>query len=104
VPLSGRPAATWRAWSADASKHPSPNAGQIEAAFAGTLNVQLGGVNAYDGVTEDRHTLGNGSAPLPSDIDRANRLSQLVGRATIVLAVLFSATSARPTPRQRPHR
>jgi adenosylcobinamide-phosphate synthase len=93
-----------RVWRRDAAGHPSPNAGQIEAAFAGALNVQLGGVNAYDGVTEDRHTLGNGSAPLPSDIDRANRLSQFVGRATIVLAVLFSATSARPTPRQRPHR
>ena len=43
------PAAAWRVWRRDGSKHASPNAGQPEAAMAGALGVRLGGVNYYDG-------------------------------------------------------
>ena len=78
-------------WRRDASGHPSPNAGQVEAAFAGALDIQLGGVNEYGGVVEDRHTLGDGSAPLPDDIDRATTLGRLVGHASVALAVAISA-------------
>ena len=35
----------------DGRKHASPNAGLTEAAMAGALGVQLGGVNYYDGQT-----------------------------------------------------
>lgn len=97
--VGGQSADGLAAWRRDASGHPSPNAGQVEAAFAGALGIRLGGVNAYGGVVEDRHTLGDGAAPLPSDIGRANRLSRLVGHATVALAVLFSA--GRPSSRRR---
>ena len=43
--------------------HPSPNAGVVEAAFAGALGVRLGGRNYYAGVASDRGTLGDGSPP-----------------------------------------
>ncbi|MEU0052496.1 cobalamin biosynthesis protein [Streptomyces sp. NPDC006309] len=70
-----------RAWRADASRHPSPNAGPVEAAFAGALGVRLGGTLSYGGRVEHRPVL-NGGAGRPvrvTDIDRAVRLSRRVG-------------------------
>ena len=75
----------------DGGKHPSPNAGRCEAAFAGVLGVALGGANVYDGRTEIRGTLGDGPPPGPRDIRRAVLLSRLIGAMSAVLAALFSA-------------
>jgi adenosylcobinamide-phosphate synthase len=88
--IGGDPAQAWRVWQRDAAAHPSPNAGQVEAAFAGALGVQLGGVNAYEGHIEDRHTLGEGLLPTASDIDSANHLSVMVGAATLALGMLIA--------------
>lgn len=77
--VGGSPVAAARAWARDARHHPSPNAGPVEASFAGALGVQLGGVNVYFGRTEDRHTLGDGRAVAPADADRSVRLARLVG-------------------------
>ncbi|MEU2226504.1 cobalamin biosynthesis protein [Streptomyces sp. NPDC018347] len=69
-----------RAWRADARKHPSPNAGPVEASFAGALGVRLGGTLSYDGRVEHRPVLGGGGRPVrTADIDRAVRLSRRVG-------------------------
>jgi adenosylcobinamide-phosphate synthase len=70
----------------DGGKHPSPNAGRCEAAFAGVLGVRLGGVNVYDGRAERRGVLGDGPPPGPRDIRRAVMLSRLTGAAAAVLA------------------
>src|SRR5699024_4241610 len=59
VLLGGRPSAAVRAWRRDARAHPSPNAGPVEAAFAGALGIRLGGVNVYRGAVEDRGALGD---------------------------------------------
>ncbi|MFF9164392.1 cobalamin biosynthesis protein [Streptomyces longwoodensis] len=70
-----------RAWRADAGRHPSPNAGPVEASFAGALGVRLGGTLSYGGRVEHRPVL-NGAAGRPvavTDIDRAVRLSRRVG-------------------------
>ncbi|MGH3712866.1 MAG: cobalamin biosynthesis protein [Micromonosporaceae bacterium] len=75
-----------RAWQSDGGSHPSPNAGQCEAAMAGALGVRLGGRNVYHGRVEHRPELGDGAAPVAGDIRRAARLSALVGTATAVLA------------------
>ena len=74
-------------WTRDAGKHPSPNGGQCEAAFAGALGVSLGGTNTYDGYVETRPSMGDGPPPQSADIARAARLSQLVGTAAAVLSV-----------------
>ncbi|MCU1389115.1 MAG: cobD [Ilumatobacteraceae bacterium] len=58
----------------DASRHASPNGGVVEAAFAASLGVQLGGINHYGGEIEDRGTLGNGPPPDASAIAAAVRL------------------------------
>ncbi len=85
-------------WRRDARYHPSPNAGPVEAAFAGALGVRLGGVNTYRDRVEDRHTLGDGRPAAPADITRSVRLAELVGTAALGLAVL----SARRPSRRRP--
>ena len=72
----------------DAGRHPSPNAGVVEAAFAGALDVQLGGRNAYHGSVEDRGVLGNGRPVTVADIDRADRLAAAVSLTAMVVAVL----------------
>ncbi|MER7400639.1 cobalamin biosynthesis protein, partial [Streptomyces sp. NPDC000151] len=48
------PRGAWRAWRADGKRHPSPNAGPVEASFAGALGVRLGGTLAYAGRVEHR--------------------------------------------------
>ncbi|MFJ5778476.1 cobalamin biosynthesis protein [Streptomyces sp. NPDC093094] len=70
-----------RAWRADAAKHPSPNAGPVEASFAGALGVRLGGTLSYGGRVEHRPVLNGatGRAVAVTDIDRAVRLSRRVG-------------------------
>ncbi|MGV9428382.1 cobalamin biosynthesis protein [Streptomyces sp. NPDC003656] len=69
-----------RAWRADAHRHPSPNAGPVEASFAGALGVRLGGTLSYAGRIEHRPVLnGSGHPVRVTDIDRAVRLSRRVG-------------------------
>ncbi|MFD4197935.1 cobalamin biosynthesis protein [Amycolatopsis thermoflava] len=84
--VGGRPGRSLAVWRRDAARHPSPNAGQIEAAFAGALGVRLGGVNTYAGRVEDRGALGDGPAPDAGDLRRAVRLSRAVGLAALALA------------------
>jgi adenosylcobinamide-phosphate synthase len=85
---SGDAGRAWRTVLADGGAHPSPNAGRMEAAFAGAFGVRLGGRNDYGDRVEDRPTLGAGSLPGPDDVDRAVRLSLLIGVATAALATM----------------
>ncbi|MCV7383594.1 cobalamin biosynthesis protein [Mycolicibacter longobardus] len=86
--LGPDPAGALRAWHRDARHHPSPNAGAVEAAFAGALGVQLGGVNTYYGNRrEDRARMGYGRAPVPSDVPRTTRLARRVGDGAMLTAV-----------------
>lgn len=86
--VGGSPGAALRTIRADAHQHPSPNAGPVEAAFAGALGVRLGGTNRYGDRVEDRGTLGDGRPVTPGDIPRANRLAAAVGAGATVLATL----------------
>jgi adenosylcobinamide-phosphate synthase len=81
--VGGRPRRTWRVWRRDAHRHPSPNAGQVEAAFAGALDIRLGGVNTYRDRAEDRGLLGDGPSPEPADLRRAVTLSRTIGLAAV---------------------
>ncbi len=84
-------------WLRDGRRHPSPNAGQCEAAMAGALGVRLGGANKYSGRVEVRPTLGDGKPAAPADIRRAARLSGAVG----ALAVGLCAGHALAAPWRR---
>lgn len=75
------------AWRRDAKRHPSPNAGVIEATFAGALGIQLGGTNTYYGHrVEHRALMGQGRRPAPTDVPRTNRLARRVGLAAALTA------------------
>ncbi|MEE1930611.1 cobalamin biosynthesis protein [Streptomyces sp. TRM 70351] len=77
-----------RAWRADAQRHPSPNAGPVEAAFAGALGVRLGGTLSYGGRVEHRPVLNAaGRAVAVADIERAVRLSRRVGALALAVAL-----------------
>lgn len=70
----------------DGAAHPSPNAGRLEAAFAGALGIRLGGTLRYGDREERRPSLGDGPPPAICDIARARRLSLAVGVSAALLA------------------
>jgi adenosylcobinamide-phosphate synthase len=96
--VGGSARATVTAWRRDAARHPSPNAGVAEAAFAGALDVRLGGPTRYAHRTELRPTLGDGRVPEVADLSRSVTLSRAVQVLAAVAAVAVSAAcrSGRP--------
>ncbi|WP_306329172.1 cobalamin biosynthesis protein [Streptomyces venezuelae] len=84
----GDPRGALKAWRADAARHPSPNAGPVEASFAGALGVRLGGTLSYGGRVEHRPVLNGEGRPVEvADIDRAVRLSRRVTGLTLAVCV-----------------
>jgi adenosylcobinamide-phosphate synthase len=77
-----------RAWRRDGARHPSPNAGRVEAAFAGALGVTLGGTNDYGGRVEHRPRLGDGPPPDTAALRRAVRLSATASGLLAAVAVV----------------
>lgn len=89
--VGGSTYSVWRAWRRDAARHPSPNAGVVEAAFAGALGVRLGGATKYAHRLEIRPTLGDGGVPQHADVARSVRLSRAVQAGAICVAVAVTA-------------
>ncbi len=97
--VGGSPSGAARAWRRDAGRHPSPNAGVVEAAFAGALGVRLGGPTQYRHELQIRPTLGDGREPTVTDLRRAVALSSLVqaGAAALAgLSIYLSGYRRRP--------
>ncbi|RNM13936.1 cobalamin biosynthesis protein [Nocardioides pocheonensis] len=93
--VGGDPHEALLAWRRDAAGHPSPNAGPVEAAFAGALAVRLGGENTYSGRVEDRHVLGCGRPAARHDISRARTLARAVEAGATAIAVLIALRPRR---------
>ncbi|MNM11698.1 cobalamin biosynthesis protein [compost metagenome] len=77
----------WRVMRRDASKHPSPNSGIPEAAVAGMLGVQLGGLNSYGGVLSERARMGTASKELAAEDIR--KAVKILRRTAGILALLL---------------
>ncbi|GAA1159443.1 cobalamin biosynthesis protein [Kribbella jejuensis] len=88
--MAGRPRQAARIRRRDAAQHPSPNAGPVEASFAGALNLTLGGTNSYGTYTENRGTLGDGPPPTVPDIRRTATLAKRVGLAAAAGAAVVA--------------
>ena len=72
----------------DAKKHKSPNGGWPEGAFAGALNIALGGPRTYPGGEVVGVWIGDGRARLePRDIDRSRAL-YIVANLLLWFAIL----------------
>ncbi|MDT3446247.1 cobalamin biosynthesis protein [Pseudofrankia sp. BMG5.37] len=109
--VGGSPREAWRVWRRDGYSHPSPNAGQCEAAFAGALGITLGGTNVYEGELETRGRLGDGSPPRGADVARSGDLAVAVAAAGVAVSALVGAaltgacrrtgTRRRPGPPRR---
>jgi adenosylcobinamide-phosphate synthase len=93
--VGGSPSGAVRAWRRDAMRHPSPNAGVVEAAFAGALGVRLGGPTRYAHQLELRPTLGDGPTPQVADLVRAVRLSRVVQLVSAVLVTTAVSVACR---------
>ncbi|MBC7279824.1 cobalamin biosynthesis protein [Nocardioides sp.] len=93
-PSRARPA--WQAWRRDASRHPSPNAGVVEASFAGVLGIRLGGTNRYYGNrVEHRAVMGDGRDAEPGDVVEATRLARRVGIGAALVAAAYVVVTQR---------
>jgi adenosylcobinamide-phosphate synthase len=93
--VGGSPLRALAAWRRDARRHPSPNAGVVEAAFAGALGVRLGGPTQYRYELQIRPALGDGPPPTVADVGRAVRLSRAVQAAALVVACLSARCQRR---------
>lgn len=77
----------WRIYRRDRHNHASPNSGHPEAAVAGALGLQLGGVNSYFGQLVEKPTIGDALVePQPQHILAVNRLVLIL---TVVVAVVL---------------
>src|SRR4051794_22887834 len=99
--VGGRPAVAWCTWRRDAGQHPSPNAGPVEAAFAGALGIRLGGTNVYAGRVEHRGTLGAGPPADAPDLARAVRLAVAVDAVSALAAAGLALAVTRGPRRNR---
>jgi adenosylcobinamide-phosphate synthase len=93
--VGGSPLLALAAWRRDARRHPSPNAGVVEAAFAGALGVRLGGPTQYRYELQIRPALGDGPPPTVADVNRAVRLSRAVQAGALVVACLSARCQRR---------
>jgi adenosylcobinamide-phosphate synthase len=93
--VGGSSRGAWSAWRRDAAAHPSPNAGQVAAAFAGALEIRLGGRTVYRHGVEERPVLGDGRMPDAGHVTRAVELSRVVGGLTTAIAALIALIRGR---------
>ena len=94
---------SWRTMWRDRRKHGSPNAGIPEAAMAGALRVQLGGVNYYDGEPHEKPTIGDPVRQLTLDrIHEAVKIMYVTSLMALFIGFLAALFVALPLPWLKP--
>lgn len=91
--VGGSAGGAWRAWRRDTIAHPSPNAGRVEAAFAGALEIRVGGRTVYPHGVAELPVLGVGRNPDAGHVTRAVELSRVVGWLAGATAVVLAVVS-----------
>lgn len=94
IGAGGSMAETFRIYRRDHAKHASPNSGHPEAAFAGALNVELGGPASYDGIVIDKPFLNRGAPKAKlTDIIKSIKLMELIVKVFLVFLFLITLIS-----------
>ncbi|MGL1937038.1 MAG: adenosylcobinamide-phosphate synthase CbiB [Fibrobacterales bacterium] len=74
--------------------HPSPNSAHSEAAFAGALQVRLGGTSLYNGIQSKKQYLGDGRAALTiSDVKASIQLLKTCNAIALICCLPLSTIS-----------
>lgn len=98
--VGGSAGGAWQAWQRDTSGHPHPNVGRVQAAFAGALDVRLGGRTVYPRGVRELPVVGNGRNPDAGHVTRSVELSRVVGwlagAAATVLGGLLGRRARMP--------
>ncbi len=96
--VGGDPRSALAIWHRDAALHDSPNAGVCESAYAGALQVRLGGADFYSGMEIRKSAMGGAfEKPGHEDIGRAAKL--MYASAGMVLAAGVVARMAMAASR-----
>lgn len=82
----------WLAWRRDAVAHPAPNDGRVQAAFAGALQIRLGGRTVHPDGVRERPVLGDGRLPDAGHVTRSAELSRVVGAFAAAVAGVAAVT------------
>jgi adenosylcobinamide-phosphate synthase len=82
----------WKMLIRDAKLHPSPNSGIPEAMIAGSLGIQLGGTNYYNGVVSHRAIMGDPTRKIEvDDIIKTIQMMRLTPVIFILICTIISA-------------
>jgi adenosylcobinamide-phosphate synthase len=76
----------------DAGLQPSPNSGYPEAAYAGTLGIQLGGLNFYEGLPSRKPSLGDAAHELTTELyPEVQRLLYVTSGLMLLASIAIAA-------------
>ncbi|MEW6609940.1 MAG: adenosylcobinamide-phosphate synthase CbiB [bacterium] len=85
---------SWKTILRDGHKNPSPNSGIPEAGFAGALNIQLGGLNYYQGQISLKPFLGNPSQIIePEHIRQSIKLMSITSFLMLIIGWCLNLVS-----------
>lgn len=87
----GSPLKALRVYLRDHANHASPNSGHPEAAFAGALNIELGGPSSYGGHMEEKPFINKGARlARQENIAKSVRLMRMTVLAFLLAAILIA--------------
>ncbi len=79
---------SWKIAWRDGMKHPSPNSGFPEAAVAGALRIQLGGLNFYNSSVSSKPFLGDNVNPLETrHIKESIKVAYICSALVLILGI-----------------